>query len=218
MIATGKPVVVVLLHGRPNSINYIAKNAAAVLDGWYLGQEGGTALAEVLFGDYNPAGRLPISVPRNVGQLPDYYYYKPSAKRGYLFNPAEPIYPFGYGLSYTTFKYGAPVLASATIPTSGSTSVNVDVTNTGERMGDEVVQMYIHHQLSSVTQPVKILKGFQRVTLKPGETKTVRFTVGPEELRIWNRQMKRVVEPGKIDVMVGPDSAHLTKVELTATQ
>jgi beta-glucosidase len=218
MIATGRPVVVVLLHGRPNSINYIAKSAPAILEGWYLGQEGGTALAEVLFGDYNPAGRLPISVPRTVGQLPDYYYSKPSAKRGYLFNPAEPLFPFGYGLSYTNFKYSEPKLAVATIPSSGSATVSVDVTNAGDRQGDEVVQMYIHHQLSSVTQPVKILKGFERLTLKPGETKTVKFAIGPEELRIWDRQMKRVVEPGKVDVMVGPDSSHLTKVELTVTQ
>jgi len=218
LIATGKPVVVVLLHGRPNSINYIAKSAPAILEGWYLGQEGGTALADVLFGDFNPGGRLPITVPSNVGQLPDYYYSKPSAKRGYLFSPAEPLFPFGYGLSYTTFKYAAPKLSAATIPTNGSTKVSVDVTNSGDRVGDEVVQMYIHHEVSSVTQPVKILKGFQRITLKPGETRTVEFDLGAEELRIWDRQMKRVVEAGKISVMVGPDSEHLTTVELTTTK
>lgn len=218
LIATGKPVIVVLLHGRPNSINFIAQHAPAILDGWYLGQEGGTALAEVLFGDYNPAGRLPITVPKNVGQLPVYYYSKPSAKRGYLFSAAEPLFPFGYGLSYTKFRYANLRLAPAIIPTSGNTTVSVDVSNTGDRAGDEVVQMYIHHQVSSVTQPVKILKGFERISLKPGETKTVQFNLGTEELRIYDRQMKRVVEPGKIDVMVGPDSAHLTTVVLTATQ
>jgi beta-glucosidase len=218
LIATGKPVIVVLIHGRPNSINYIAEHAQAIVEGWYLGQEGGTALAEVLFGDFNPAGRLPITVPRNVGQLPVYYYSKPSAKRGYLYSPATPLFSFGYGLSYTTFRYDNFRLAPATITTSGSTSMSVDVTNSGTRAGDEVVQMYIHHEVSSVTQPIKILKGFQRISLKAGETRTVQFTLGPEELRIYNRQMKRVVEPGKISVMVGPDSAHLTTVELTATQ
>ena len=206
------------MHGRPNSINFIAQHAPAILDGWYLGQEGGTALAEVLFGDYNPAGRLPITVPKNVGQLPVYYYSKPSAKRGYLFSAAEPLFPFGYGLSYTKFRYANLRLAPAIIPTSGNTTVSVDVSNTGDRAGDEVVQMYIHHQVSSVTQPVKILKGFERISLKPGETKTVQFNLGTEELRIYDRQMKRVVEPGKIDVMIGPDSAHLTTVVLTATQ
>jgi len=211
-------VIVVLLHGRPNSINYIATHAPAIVEGWYLGQEGGTALAEVLFGDSNPAGRLPITVPRNVGQVPAYYYSKPSAKRGYLFDPAEPLFPFGFGLSYTKFSYGKPTLSSTSIPSSGSTKVNVDVTNTGDRAGDEVVQLYIHHEVSSVTQPVKILKGFQRITLKPGETRTVLFTLGTEELRIYDRQMRRTVEPGKVSVMVGPDSEHLTNTELTVTQ
>jgi beta-glucosidase len=218
LIATGKPVIVVLLHGRPNSINYIATHAKAILDGWYLGQEGGTALAEVLFGDFNPAGRLPITVPKNVGQIPAYYYSKPSAKRGYLFSPAEPLFPFGFGLSYTKFNYSKPTLTSASIPSTGSTKVSVGITNAGDRVGDEVVQMYIHHEVSSVTQPVKILKGFQRITLKPGETRTVQFDLGPEELRIWDRQMNRTVEPGKVTVMVGPDSAHLSNVELTVTQ
>jgi beta-glucosidase len=218
LIATGKPVIVVLLHGRPNSINYIATHAPAIVEGWYLGQEGGTALAEVLFGDFNPAGRLPITVPRNVGQVPAYYYSKPSAKRGYLFDPAEPLFPFGFGLSYTKFSYSKPTLSSTSISSSGSTKVNVDVTNTGDRAGDEVVQLYIHHEVSSVTQPVKILKGFQRITLKPGETRTVQFSLGTEELRIYDRQMRRTVEPGKVSVMVGPDSEHLTNTELTVTQ
>ena len=217
LLATGKPVIVVLLHGRPNSINFIATHAPAIVEGWYLGQEGGTALAEVLFGDFNPAGRLPITVPRNVGQIPAYYYSKPSAKRGYLFDPAEPLFPFGFGLSYTKFSYSKPALSSPSIPASGSTKVNVDVTNTGDRAGDEVVQLYIHHEVSSVTQPVKILKGFERFTLKPGETRTVQFTLGTEELRIYDRQMHRTVEPGKVSVMVGPDSAHLTNTELTVT-
>jgi beta-glucosidase len=209
LLATGKPVVVVLIHGRPNSIEYVAANAPAILDGWYLGQEGGTAMADVLFGDYNPAGRLPITVPRNVGQLPDYYYSKPTAKRGYLFSDKSPLYPFGYGLSYTTFRYGAPKVSPAGIASTGSVTVQVDVTNTGKVAGDEVVQLYIRDEVSSVTRPTKELRGFERITLKPGETRTVSFTLGPQELQFYNREMKRVVEPGKFTVMVGPNSNEL---------
>jgi beta-glucosidase len=209
LLATGKPVVVVLLHGRPNSINFIAENAPAILDGWYLGQEGGTALADVLFGDYNPAGRLPITVPRSVGQLPDYYYTKPTAKRGYLFADKSPLFPFGFGLSYTTFGYTNLRVTPAAIPASGTVTVQVDVTNTGKRAGDEVVQLYVRDEVSSVTRPVKELRGFERVPLKPGETKTVSFKLGPEALQFYNRDMKRVVEPGKFTVMVGPNSVDL---------
>ena len=217
LLATGKPVVVLLIHGRPNSINFVAQNAPAILEGWYLGQEGGTALAEVLFGDYNPAGRLPITVPRSVGQLPDYYDSKPTAKRGYLFSDKSPLFPFGYGLSYTSFKYSNLKVAAASMPPKGSTKVFVDVTNTGSRAGDEVVQMYIRDELSSVTRPVKELKGFERVSLKPGETKTVSFRVGPQELQFFNREMKRVVEPGEFIIMVGPNSVDLQTTTLEVT-
>src|SRR5208283_1732353 len=209
LLATSKPVVVVLIHGRPNSINFIAENAPAILDAWYLGQEGGTALADVLFGDYNPAGRLPITVPRSVGQLPDYYYSKPTAKRGYLFSDKSPLYPFGLGLSCTTFRYANLRVAPAAIPTSGTVSVQVDVTNAGKRAGDEVVQLYIRDEVSSVTRPVKELRGFERISLEPGETRTVSFKLGPEALQFYNRDMKRVVEPGKFSVMVGPNSGDL---------
>jgi beta-glucosidase len=209
LLATGKPVVVVLLHGRPNSINFIAENAPAILDGWYLGQEGGTALADVLFGDYNPAGRLPITVPRSVGQLPDYYYMKPTAKRGYLFADKSPLYPFGFGLSYTTFGYANLRVTPAAIAATGTVTVQVDVTNTGKRAGDEVVQLYIRDEVSSVTRPVKELRGFERVPLQPGETSTLSFKLGPEALQFYNRDMKRVVEPGKFMVMVGPNSVDL---------
>jgi beta-glucosidase len=195
-----------LLHGRPNSVNFIAENAPAILDGWYLGQEGGTALADVLFGDYNPAGRLPITVPRSVGQLPDYYYMKPTAKRGYIFSDKTPLFPFGFGLSYTTFSYANFRVAPAAIPTDGTVSVEVDVTNSGKRAGDEVVQLYIRDEVSSVTRPVKELRGFERIALKPGETKTVSFKLGPDALQFYNRDMKRVVEPGRFTVMVGPNS------------
>ena len=214
VLTLGKPTVVFLLHGRPNSINYIAENVRAIVDGWYLGQEGGTAAADVLFGDYNPAGRLPITVPRSVGQLPDYYYQKPSAKRGFLGSTVEPLFPFGYGLSYTTFKYGTPRLDPASIGPEGMTKVSVEVTNSGKVRGDEVVQLYIRDEVSSVTRPVKELRGFRRISLAPGETKTVEFPLGFAELSFLNRDMHRVVEPGTFKIMVGGNSRDLTETEL----
>jgi len=217
LLATGKPVVVVLIHGRPNSVNFITASAPAILDGWYLGQEGGTAVADVLFGDYNPAGRLPITVPRSVGQLPDYYDSKPTAKRGYLFSDKSPLFPFGFGLSYTTFKYGNVRVTPASMGASATAFVSVDVTNTGKRPGDEVVQMYIRDEVSSVTRPMKELRGFERIALKPGETRTVTFKLGPQELQFYNRQMKRTVEPGKFTVMVGPNSVDLQSTTLEVT-
>ena len=214
LLATGKPIVVVLLHGRPNSINFIAEHVPAILDGWYLGQEGGTAMADVIFGDYNPAGRLPITVPRSVGQLPDFYNQKPSAHRPYLFANSTPLFPFGYGLSYTKFRYANLRLEPATIPANGKTRVSVDVSNTGNRVGDEVVQLYIRDEISSATRPIKELKGFQRVSIKPGETRTVSFSIGPQELQFYNREMKRAVEPGTFKIMLGPNSVDLTSVSL----
>lgn len=209
ILALGKPVVVFLQHGRPNSINYIAENVPAIVEGWYLGQEGGTAVADVLFGDYNPGGKLPITVPRSVGQLPDYYYQKPSAKREYLGSTTEPLFPFGWGLSYSTFKYANLRLSPASIGPAGKTTVSVDVTNTGTMAGEEIVQLYIRDEVSSVTRPIKELRGFRRITLKPGETKTLEFTLGPEELSLLNREMERVVEPGRFKVMVGGNSVEL---------
>ena len=216
MVATGKPVVVLLLHGRPNSINYIAENIPAILDGWYLGQEGGTAVADVLFGDANPGGKLPITVPRSVGQLPDYYYQKPSARRGYLGSSTQPLFPFGWGLSYTTFKYSNLHLAPATIGTSGETKVSVEVNNAGKVRGDEVVQLYIRDEVSSVTRPIKELRGFRRITLKPGETRAVEFTLGFDQLSFLDLDMHRVVEPGTFKVMVGSNSVDLIETTLTA--
>ena len=215
MLATHKPVAVFLIHGRPNSINYIAENVPAILDGWYLGQEGGTAAAEVLFGDYNPAGRLPITVPRSVGQLPDYYYQKPSAKREYLDDSTQPLFPFGWGLSYSTFKYGNLRLTPDTIGPEGTTHVTVDVTNTSKVRGDEVVQLYIRDEISSVTRPVKEMRGFRRITLDPGQTKTVEFALGFDGLSFLNRDMHRVVEPGTFKVMVGGNSVDLIETTLT---
>ena len=214
IIATGKPVVVFLQHGRPNSINYIAEHVPAILEGWYLGQEGGTAMADVIFGDYNPGGKLPITVPRSTGQLPDYYYQKPSAKREYLGSTTQPLYAFGWGLSYTTFKYSDLTVSPASIGPQGRAKVSVNITNTGRLPGDEVAQLYIRDEVSSVTRPIKELRGFRRVTLNPGEMKTIEFTLGPEELSFLNREMQRVVEPGSFKVMVGGNSLDLMEAKL----
>jgi beta-glucosidase len=216
IVETGKPVVALLLHGRPNSINYVAEHIPAILDGWYLGQEGGAAVADVLFGDANPGGKLPITVPRSVGQLPDYYYQKPSAKRGYLGSTTQPLFPFGWGLSYTTFKYANLRLDPSTIGTSGQTKVTVDVSNSGKVSGDEVVQLYIRDEVSSVTRPVKELRGFRRITLEPGQTKTLEFTLAFDQLSFLDVDMHRVVEPGTFKVMVGGNSVDLVETTLTA--
>ncbi len=184
------------------------KHAGAIVEGFYLGQEGGAAVAAVLFGDVNPGGKLPVSFARSAGHLPVYYNYKPSARRGYLFDDVTPLYPFGHGLSYTTFGYKDLKVTPA--PAAGdadAVSVTVDVTNAGQRAGDEVVQLYLRDVVSSVTRPVKELKGFQRVTLKPGETKAVAFTVGRDALGFWKTGKEFVVEPGKFDVTVGGSSA-----------
>lgn len=214
VLEAGKPAAVLLLHGRPLSINYIAENVPAILDGWYLGQEGGTAVADVLFGDYNPAGRLPVSIPRSVGQVPVFYNHKPSAKRGYLFANKEPLFAFGYGLSYTQFRYQNLNVMPEKIGPRGAATVSVDVTNTGQRAGDEVVQVYIRDVVSSVTRPVKELRGFRRIPLGPGETRTVEFTIGPAELSLINRDMERVVEPGEFEIMAGGSSVQVIKTSL----
>lgn len=214
VLATGKPVVVMLISSGPLAINYIAENVPAILEGFYLGQETGTGVADVLFGDYNPAGKLPISFPRSVGQLPIYYNYKPTAKRGYLFTSKEPLFPFGHGLSYTTFEYSTPTVTPASIGPSGRAEVSVTIKNTGQRAGDEVVQLYIRDLVSSVTRPVKELKDFRRITLAPGESKTVTFTITPDKLSFYNLHMERVVEPGQFDIMVGTSSAKFQTAKL----
>ena len=218
--ATGKPVIVFLFHGRPNSIQRVAEKAAAIFECWYLGQETGTAVADVLFGSYNPGGKLPISVPRSAGHLPAFYNYKPSARRGYLFDDVTPLYPFGFGLSYTTFSISNVRLSKRRIASTGSAEVLADVTNTGARAGSEVVQMYIRDLVSSVTRPVKELKGFRRVDLEPGQTAAVRFEITPESLAFWDVNMKYRVEPGDFEIMVGNSSrdADLQKVTLTVTK
>jgi beta-glucosidase len=213
--ATGKPVILLLIQGRPASIHFAAEHIPAILEGWYLGQEGGTAVADVLFGEVNPGGKLPITFPRSVGQIPAYYYHKPSARRGYLFSSVEPLFPFGHGLSYTTFEYGNLNLSSERMTAAETAIVSVDVTNTGERPGDEVVQLYVRDVLSArVTRPIKLLKGFQRITLQPGECKTVSFPVGREQLEYLDEKMQRTVEPGQFELMVGGSSKDTQKVVL----
>lgn len=214
MLATGKPVVAVLFEGRPNAIRFIAASVPAILNGWYLGQEGGTAVADVLFGDYNPGGKLPITVPRSVGQLPDYYYQKPSAKRPFLGSTTQPLYPFGWGLSYSTFQFGNLQLSPEHIGPEGTSTVSVNVKNSSGVRGEEVVQLYIRDEISSVTRPVKELRGFRRISLEPGEQKTVKFTLGPDELSFLNRDMRRVVEPGTFDIMVGGNSVEVIHTKL----
>ena len=214
VLDAGKPTVLVLINGRPPAIPDLAERVRAILEGWYLGQEGGTAVAEVLFGDVNPSGRLPVSLPRGVGQLPLFYNHKPTARRGYLFDSTQPLFPFGHGLSYSTFTYSTPTVSPARIPPDGRATASVEVTNTGSRAGDEVVQLYLRAEVSRATRPVLELKGFQRITLAPGEKRTVTFEVGPEQLSYHGLEMKRVVEPGQFRVMVGGSSDKVKSVTL----
>ncbi|HEY8672113.1 MAG TPA: glycoside hydrolase family 3 N-terminal domain-containing protein [Terriglobales bacterium] len=216
VVATGKPVVVLLINGRPLSINFIAQHVPAILEGWYLGEQGGAAAANVIFGDVTPGGKLPITFPQSVGQLPDFYNYKPSRNRSYLQNEngRAALFPFGYGLSYTTFKFENVRVEPQTIRTGGSAKVFIDVTNTGNREGDEVAEMYIHQRVASTTRPVLELRGFRRVTLKPGEKTTVELALTPDALSLVNADMHRVVEPGTFDIMVGPSSSQTTSVQL----
>jgi beta-glucosidase len=218
VIETGVPTIVILINGRPLTVNYIAEHAQAILEGWYLGQETGTAIADVLFGDINPGGKLPITIPRSVGQLPVFYNCKSTARRGYLFGTTEPLFPFGFGLSYTTFKFENLRLSKTKITAHENVVVEADVVNTGKYKGDEVVQLYIRDAMSSVTRPVKELKGFKRITLKPDERRTVSFTLLPSHLSMYNKEMKRVVEPGEFEIMVGPNSVELQKIVLTVRE
>ena len=217
MLSTGKPVIVFLFNGSPLSTQYLNEHVPVIFECWYLGQETGHAIADVLFGDFNPGGKLPMTVPRSAGHLPAFYNYKPSARRGYLFDNVSPLYPFGFGLSYTTFAFKNSRLAKNKIQRNESTRLLVDVKNTGRRPGTEVVQMYIRDCVSSVTRPVKELKGFQKISLRPGETRTVTLDITPESLAFYDLHMKYVVEPGEFEILVGNSSrdADLQKVILT---
>jgi beta-glucosidase len=218
VVAAGKPTVVFLINGRPLSINYVAEHVPAILEGWYLGEQGGVAAADVLFGDVNPGGKLPITFPHSVGQLPDFYNYKPSRNRSYLVTGRQPLFAFGYGLSYTSFKFENLRVDPPAIGVGGEAKVIVDVTNTGNREGDEVAQLYIHQQVASVTRPVEELRGFKRIALKPGERQTVEFKLSPDALSLLDVNMNRLVEPGAFDVMVGPSSAETIKATLQVVE
>ena len=202
--ATGKPLVVVYIEGRPLDKTWAAAHADALLTAYYPGEAGGTAIADVLFGDYNPAGRLPVSVPANVGQLPVYYNKRAPRPHDYIEMSARPLYPFGFGLSYTTFEYSN--LAMKPSPSEGAVHVSCDITNTGQMDGEEVVQLYVHDQLASVVQPLKQLKAFRRVMIPKGETRHVEFTLTRDDLSIINAKMQQEFEPGDFHIMVGASS------------
>jgi beta-glucosidase len=208
VIALGKPTAVLLINGRPLAINELAETAPAILEGWYLGQEQGNAVANIIFGRTNPGGKLTVTFPRSVGDLPVYYNRKPLVhEHHYISGPFSPLYPFGHGLSYTKFKYDGLAVSPATAKPGEPVKVEVKVTNTGETAGDEVVQLYIRDMIGSVSRPVQELKDFKRIPLAPGETKTVTFTITPDKLEFHDIDMKRVVEPGDFKVMVGTSSA-----------
>jgi beta-glucosidase len=222
--ATGKPVIVVLMNGRPLTINWIAENSPAILETWFAGTQSGHAIADVLFGDANPGGKLPVSFPRSVGQEPFYYNHMntgrpPDARNKYTSKYLDvswaPLYPFGYGLSYTQFRLSNMQISAKTIRPDGRLNVSVEVQNRGQRAGDEVVQLYIRDVAASVTRPVKELKGFQRITLRAGETRRIEFTLTPELLGFYNREMQFVVEPGEFQVMAGTSSADEHELQTT---
>ncbi|MEN9612846.1 MAG: hypothetical protein RLZZ628_3660, partial [Bacteroidota bacterium] len=207
-----KPMVGFVFSGPPLACKTLDDNTLALVQCWFLGQETGDAVADLILGNVAPSGKLPITIPRSVGHLPAYYSYKPSARRGYAFEEVKPLYPFGHGLTYTTFKYGVPTIGQTQIKQNENVWVSVSVTNTGERTGTEVVQLYIRDVVSSVTRPVKELKNFRKITLKAGERQLVTFVITPEQLSFYNRALKQVVEAGTFEVMIGTSSETVQKV------
>jgi beta-glucosidase len=225
--ATGKPVVLVLFNGRPLTLEWENANVPAILETWFLGTEAGNAIADVLFGDYNPSGKLTITFPRNVGQIPIYYAAKntgrpmdPNNKYSskYLDVPNTPLYPFGYGLSYTTFQYGDIKLSKNQVTASEKLQVSITVSNTGNYDGEEVTQLYIRDMVASVARPLKQLRGFQKTMLRKGETKTLTFTIGIEDLKFFNEQMKWTYEPGTFKVFVGTNSSDVKEATFTLSK
>jgi beta-glucosidase len=207
--STGTPTVAVLINGRPLSIRWASENVPAIVEAWMCGEQGGNAIADVLFGDYNPSGKLPVSIPRTVGQFPFYYNHSATKKRKYIDMPSTPLYEFGFGLSYTTFEYSNLHIIPDKIYNEGNVDITFDVKNTGSVKGDEVVELYINDIISSTSRPVIELKGYDKVSLGPGETKTVKLKLTPEELSLLDRDMNVVVEPGIFEVMVGSSSADI---------
>ena len=203
---TGTPTIVVLINGRPLSIRWAAENSPAIVEAWMCGEQGGNAVADILFGDFNPSGKLPVTIPRHVGQLPVYYNHSKNKWHKYVDMPVTPLYEFGYGLSYTTFEYSNLQILPDEINTAGEVQITLDVKNTGKMKGDEVVQLYVNDVISSVSTPIKELKGFAKIPLDPGETKTVKFKLLPEDLSLFDINMEEVVEPGIFEVMVGSSS------------
>jgi beta-glucosidase len=223
---TGKPVVLVLMNGRPMTLTWEDEHVAAILDIWFGGTEVGNAVADVLFGNYNPSGKITASFPRNVGQIPVYYNhlntgrpYVPGEgtkfKSDYLDVPNTPLYPFGYGLSYTTFSYSDITLNSKTLKPGGKIIASVNVTNTGTRSGKETVQLYTRQMIGSISRPVKELKGFQQITLEPGETRKVTFPISVDDLKFYNSDLKYVYEPGAFKVFIGANSAEVKEADFT---
>ncbi len=221
-----KPVIAVLMNGRPLAVPELAREVPALVESWFLGTQHGTALADVLFGDYNPGGKLPVTFPRATGQIPTYYNHRSTGRPAdsanhytskYLDIPWTPLFPFGYGLSYTTFAYANLRVSAASIRARDSLRVSVDVRNSGDRVGDEVVQLYIRDDVASEAEPVKGLKAFRRITLPPGETRTVTFRIGPDALALYDRRMRRVVEPGSFTVFVGTSSDDVLSAHFVVT-
>jgi beta-glucosidase len=209
---TGKPVVVVLKHRRTLSINTIEENADAILDCWELSEFGDKAVAKVVFGLANPSGKLSVTVPRSIGQIPFHYSQKEiNYKKGYLFTESTPLYPFGYGLSYTNFEYSNLRLSGTTLTINSTITATIEVKNTGQTTGSEVIQLYIKDVIGSVLRPDKELKGFEKVSLKPGESKTVSFTIAPDMLAFTGLEMEEVVEAGEYILMLGGSSSDLSK-------
>jgi beta-glucosidase len=227
LLKTGKPVVLTLFAGRPLTLNWEQAHVPAILNVWFGGSEAAYAVSDVLFGDVNPSGKLTMTFPQNVGQIPLYYAHKNTGRplaegkwfekfrSNYLDVSNDPLYPFGYGLSYTTFSYSDVTLSSNKMDKNGKVTASVTVTNTGKRDGAEVVQLYIHDLVGSITRPVKELKGFEKITLGVGESRKVTFTITPDLLRFYDYNLNYVAEPGDFDVMIGTNSQSVKTARLT---
>lgn len=215
LTALNKPIVAIVFGGRPLAINDIAKNVPAIIQAFYLGQETGTGLANILFGNVNPSGKLAVTIPKSVGELPVYYSRQPSRMRSYVNENNKPLFPFGFGLSYTSYQYGKPVLDKKSISKTENITVTIPITNTGKMEGDEIVQLYIRDLVSFGSRPIMELKDFTKVHLKPNETKNVTFTITPEKLMFYNAKLQKVLEPGDFKVMIGPSSAEVQTLDFT---